>query len=82
MSCRPAHLLALFTELFYVHVGLLWIIESRSGGCSMSKRADFRDYETHFCMLYLHVLLFIPEVSFFSYPQCGCVTHMFVCVGP
>ena len=50
----------------------------------MFKRADFRGYVTHFCMFYLHVPLLTSKVSFFSYPQCGCVTRitMFVCVGP
>ena len=48
----------------------------------MFKRADFREYVTHFCMFYLHVLLIIPKVSFFSYPRRGCVTLIFVHVGP
>ena len=37
---------------------------------------------TDFCMFDLHVLLFISKVSFFSYLGRGCVTCMFVCVGP
>ena len=44
----------------------------------MFERADFREHVTDFCMFYLHVLLFIPKVSFFGYPKRGCVTRMFV----
>ena len=39
----PAHLVALFTELFYIQDGfkLSWIIEGGSVADSMFKRADF-----------------------------------------
>ena len=72
------------TELFYMQVGfqLSWITESGSVAVRCLKEQNFEEYVTHFCMFYLHVLLFPPNVSFLNYPQQCCVTRMFVCVSP
>ena len=45
MSCRPAHLVALFTELFYMQVGfqLSWIIESGSVAVRCLKEQTFEN---------------------------------------
>ena len=50
MSCRPAHLVALFTELFYMRqVAVSAVVDYWEWNCggSMFKRADFREYVKH-----------------------------------
>ena len=45
MNCRPAHLVVLFSELFYMHVAfqLSWIIESGSVAVRCLKEQTFEN---------------------------------------